>query len=85
MYPILFLLPSEPDTRLNLESDNLLADDDSPNESPQTTAAFWSFAFYQQYFNVNDEMVSSIWCNYPIFLIEIVDSKFRQLDILITD
>jgi len=44
------------DTTLTLESDNLL-EDGAGEPQPAASAAFWSFQFYQQYFNVNDEMV----------------------------
>lgn len=51
------------ETKLTMDSGNLLLDPDPPgpggpaDDTPTTNSAFWSFEFYRQYFDVNDEMV----------------------------
>lgn len=49
------------DTKLTFETNNLLGnnllEDEEEEPQPPANTAFWSFQFYQQYFNVNDEMV----------------------------
>ena len=44
-----------------MDSGNLLLDPDPPggpsDDKATTNSSFWSFEFYQQYFDVNDEMV----------------------------
>ncbi|KAL5250794.1 hypothetical protein ACHWQZ_G016511 [Mnemiopsis leidyi] len=47
-------LMTEGDTKLTVESDVSLEEENTP---APTTSAFWSFQFYQQYFNVDDQMV----------------------------